>query len=150
MLVEGVQAGNLTLPAGVPPILTDELLFPYTEGLDFILALNKSGGWAKINAAFSDPPTTSEQILHPDKYLTGEGAHTVTLPDGSAALGDGWTDEWDSSVGEFYLRADARRSVERERGSAGGSGLGRRSFARLHQRRPDRLAAQNHLGYAGG
>src|SRR6185369_3555626 len=81
MLVEGVQAGNLTLPAGVPPILTDELLFPYTEGLDFILALNKSGGWDAINAAFKKPPTTSEQILHPDKYLSGEGGQEVVLFD---------------------------------------------------------------------
>jgi hypothetical protein len=104
MLVEGVQAGNLTLPAGVPPILTDELLFPYTEGLDFILALNKSGGWDAINAAFKKPPTTSEQILHPDKYIAGEGAQEIVLPDESATLGEGWKSAWDSSVGEYYLR----------------------------------------------
>jgi len=104
MLVQGAQAGNLTLPEGVPPILTDELLFPYTEGLNFILALNTSGGWDAINAAFATPPTTTEQILHPEKYLAGEGAQTVVLNDMSTALGDGWTNEWDSSVGEYYLR----------------------------------------------
>ncbi|MEO8393577.1 MAG: hypothetical protein ABI700_11360 [Chloroflexota bacterium] len=104
MLVQGAQAGNLTLPEGVPPILTDELLFPYTEGLNFILALNTSGGWDAINAAFKNPPTTTEQILHPDKYLAGEDAQTVVLNDMSAVLGDGWTNEWDSSVGEYYLR----------------------------------------------
>ncbi len=104
MLVDGVQAGNLTLPEGIPSILSDELLFPYTDGLDFILALNTSGGWDAINAAFATPPSTTEQILHPDKYLTGEGAQTVVLSDMSAALGEGWTTEWESSVGEYYLR----------------------------------------------
>ena len=104
MLVDGAQTGNLTLPAGVPPILSDELLFPYTDGLDFILALNKSGGWDAINAAFRNPPTTSEQILHPEKYIAGEGAQTVTLADNSSALGNGWKSVWDSSVGEYYLR----------------------------------------------
>jgi len=89
MLVDGVQAGDLTLPAGVPPILTDELIFPYTSGLDFVLALNKSGGYDAINAAFKNPPSTSEQILHPEKYLAGEGAQTVALADESAALGAG-------------------------------------------------------------
>ncbi len=124
MLIDGVQAGNLTLPAGVPPILTDELLFPYTEGLDFILALNKSGGWPTINAAFKNPPTTSEQILHPDKYLTGEGAQTVTLPDESAALGDGWTNEWDSSVGEYYLRQMLAVQLSQKDASAAAAGWG--------------------------
>ncbi len=79
MLVEGLQAGNLFLPAGVPSILTNELLLPYEEGLNFVVAVYKSGGWDAVNAAYANPPTTSEQILHPDKYIAGEGAQDVAL-----------------------------------------------------------------------
>ncbi len=104
MLAEGFASGNLGLPSGVPKILLDELLFPYTDGLNFVLALSNHGGWDAINTAFGDPPTTSEQILHPDKYLAGEGAQDVALDDQAAALGDGWSDAWDSALGEFYLR----------------------------------------------
>ena len=121
MLVEGLQAGNLFLPPGIPPILTDELLFPYEDGMDFILALYKAGKWDAVNGAFASPPTTSEQIIHPEKYLAGEGAQRVDLGDASAALGADWTTPWDTTLGEFYLReslaaqlddADAERAAE--------------------------------------
>ncbi|MEP7291679.1 MAG: hypothetical protein ABI835_07835 [Chloroflexota bacterium] len=104
MLVEGLQAGNLFLPEGIPPILVDELLFPYNGGLDFVIALSQEGGWESVNAAYANPPTTSEQILHPEKYLAGESAQTVMLEDAASALGDGWQADWDTSLGEFYLR----------------------------------------------
>lgn len=124
MLIEGVQAGNLSLPAGIPPILVSELLFPYDEGMNFILALYKSGGWDAINGAFGHPPTTSEQILHPDKYLTGEGAQDVTLDDASTALGAGWSNVWESTLGEFYLRAHLATELSDSEADAAAAGWG--------------------------
>ncbi len=111
MLVEGLQAGNLLLPADVPSILTTELLLPYEEGLNFVVAVFKSGGWDGVNAAYGNPPTTSEQILHPDKYIAGEGAQDVALDDASAVLGDGWVNQWDTTAGEFYLREQLKTEL---------------------------------------
>lgn len=113
MLVEGLQTGNLFLPPGIPDILTDELLFPYEGGMDFIIALFRAGGWDAVNGAYANPPTTSEQIYHPDKYLAGEGAQTVALDDNSAALGEGWSVVWDTTLGEFYLRAHLATELSR-------------------------------------
>lgn len=128
ILIEGVQAGNLSLPDGIPPILVDELLFPYDEGVDFILALYQSGGWDAINAAFGQPPTTSEQILHPEKYLAGEGAQAVTLADASAALGAGWSDVWESPLGEYYLRAHLKTELGSDQAAAAAAGWGGDDF----------------------
>lgn len=115
MLVEGLQAGNLFLPSGIPSILVDELLFPYDTGMNFVVALYEAGEWDAVNNAFSTPPTTTEQIYHPEKYLAGEGAQAVALDDRSAALGDGWTTPWDTTLGEFYLRAHlATQLTDRE------------------------------------
>lgn len=101
LLAEGAMAGNLMLPEGVPPILVSELMFPYEAGLDFVVALYNDGGWARINAAYDNLPQTTEQILHPEKYLTGEIGQTVAAPD--LMPGDGWNPVWDISLGEFYL-----------------------------------------------
>ncbi len=124
MLVEGLQAGNLFLPADVPSILTNELLLPYEEGLNFVVAVFKSGGWEAVNAAYSHPPTTSEQILHPDKYIAGEGAHDVALDDASAALGDGWVDQWDTTAGEFYLREQLKTELPTNQARDAAAGWG--------------------------
>jgi hypothetical protein len=104
MLVEGLQGGTLFLPEGIPPILLNELLFPYNDGMNFVIEISGEDGWNTVNAAFENPPTTSEQILHPEKYLAGESAQEVELDDLSDALGDGWVEDWNTKLGEFYLR----------------------------------------------
>jgi hypothetical protein len=52
-----------------PPYLREMLMFPYQEGQQFVTTLYSSGGTAAIDAAFHDPPTTTKDILHPDKFL---------------------------------------------------------------------------------
>lgn len=124
MLVEGLQGGTLFLPEGIPPILLNELLFPYNDGMNFVIEISGEDGWNTVNAAYANPPTTSEQILHPEKYLAGEGAQEVELEDSSAALGEGWTLDWDTVLGEFYLREhlDTHLSSSHAAGAADGWG----------------------------
>jgi hypothetical protein len=72
----GAELGGLPLPAppveGAPPVLRDQLVLPYTAGLDFIQAVWKRGGWAAVRSAWDHPPVSTEQVLHPSKYLAGE------------------------------------------------------------------------------
>lgn len=132
MLVEGLQAGNLFLPSGIPSILVNELTFPYEQGMDFIVALYKAGGWDTVNGAFANPPTTTEQIYHPEKYLAGEGAQMVALDDAGAALGDGWTTPWDTTLGEFYLRAHLAAQLDRSDAARAADGWGGDHFRVYH------------------
>ncbi|NJO84163.1 MAG: hypothetical protein HC828_16155 [Blastochloris sp.] len=108
ILVEGVQAGNLFLPEGIPPVLLRELLFPYEDGLNFVIEVYGEGGWEAVDAAFDNPPTTTEHILHPETYLAGEAATDVAHEPLSVALGDGWVSLWDTTLGEFYVREHLR------------------------------------------
>jgi predicted Zn-dependent peptidase len=48
-----------------------EKVFHYGAGLKFIEALRNAGGWAQVDRAFRTPPTSTSQILHPDRYLAG-------------------------------------------------------------------------------
>jgi hypothetical protein len=74
---------GLSLPAELMPeavpVLQDQLIFPYFSGRDFVQALWRSGGWEAVRRAWARPPTTTEQVLHPDKYAAGESARPVAL-----------------------------------------------------------------------
>jgi len=52
-----------------PPILRMSLVAPYLYGLVFAASLHRAGGWERINQAFSDPPQSMEQVIHPERYL---------------------------------------------------------------------------------
>jgi hypothetical protein len=78
------QNGSL---ATVPNYLRDQLTFPYEAGLDFTCALQRAGGWKAVNGAYSQPPSTSAQILFPDRFASREAAADPADP---GALGGPW------------------------------------------------------------
>jgi hypothetical protein len=57
--------------AAAPPLFASSLLFPYVHGLVFARdAWVSTSDFSAIDAAFAAPPLSSEQILHPEKFLT--------------------------------------------------------------------------------
>jgi hypothetical protein len=64
---------------GAPPVLRDQLVLPYTVGVDFVASLWKEGGWNAVRAAWSRPPQSTEQVLHPEKYRAGESPRPVLV-----------------------------------------------------------------------
>ena len=86
-----------------PPILLVPLSFPYSEGQRFVQHLYDEGGWDLVDDAYDDPPTTTEHILHPGKYLEGEEAIPVAVSDVGSALGDGWRVIEQDSWGEYTI-----------------------------------------------
>jgi hypothetical protein len=85
----------------MPLLLRKSLLFPYVSGALFILALQATGGWGAVNAAWDNPPTSSEQIMHPEKYAAGEQPIPVTLPDLASKLGPTWKTAATETEGEL-------------------------------------------------
>ena len=63
-----------------PPLLLESLAAPYVLGEDLVNAILEREGRAGVARAFEDPPRTSEQVLHPDAYRTGEPAIDVPAP----------------------------------------------------------------------
>src|SRR5713226_7838005 len=64
-----------------PRALRETLVFPYQDGEKWVSALYKRGGWSGVSQAFTTLPQSTEQILHPEKYLAHEAPVKVTLPD---------------------------------------------------------------------
>ena len=88
----------------VPPVLINDMIFPYTAGVDFVVELYREGGFAAIDAAWANPPRSTEHILHPDRYLAGDAPQIVALAPLTATLGAGWELVDEDIMGEFYLR----------------------------------------------
>lgn len=87
--------------AEMPPALTRLFYFPYDYGEAFVSALYETGGWQAVNDAYRDPPATTEQVIHPEKYLIKES------PSGVEALPlsiPGWQKERTDRLGEHFIR----------------------------------------------
>jgi hypothetical protein len=85
-----------------PPYLRELLMFPYQEGQQFTTTLYSSGGTAAIDAAFRNPPTTTKDILHPDKFLQQRATpEHLDLP--KLEAGD-WRLIGNNTLGEFGTR----------------------------------------------
>jgi hypothetical protein len=69
-----------------PPFVKETLIFPYLTGLTFVESFRKSQPWAKIDEVFKAPPESTEQVIHPEKYVAKEHPARIT-PTQLAALG---------------------------------------------------------------
>ena len=78
--------------------------FPYWEGRRFTHDLLQIGGWEAVNQAYTTPPRSTEQVLHPERYLEREDRPTeVMVPDLGTDLGEGWTKLRQDTLGEFVV-----------------------------------------------
>jgi hypothetical protein len=85
----------------IPPIVQAQLLFSALQGTQFVGGIQMSGDWTAVDAAFSDPPQSTEQILHPEKFSAREVPIKVDLPDDLATkMGSGWSVVDEDTMGE--------------------------------------------------
>ena len=85
-----------------PVILSESMIFPYFRGLVFCAKLTNQGGWDALNKAYKNPPLSTEQILHPEKYTTDPDAPTA-VDLGKLEVGDDWKELGRNVVGEMQL-----------------------------------------------
>ncbi len=112
-LLEAIQEVEHGEYEDAPGVVRETASFPYDQGLLFVAALAEQGDWELVNQAFRDPPQTTEQIMHPDKYLAGEVGQIPDLGDLLGPLGAGWSELRRDVFGELFIRI----YLERELGS---------------------------------
>jgi hypothetical protein len=101
-LLRDVQIGTTQLDAA-PAAMVVTLVFPYISGEPFVNGLFSDGGWEAVDAAYLDPPVTTEQILHPEKYLDRDNPVTLALPEPAEVLGSGWSEVHQNTLGELQI-----------------------------------------------
>lgn len=90
--------GDVVQPT-LPDTIDDLNRFPYRYGVEFVEALYNQGGWETVEKAYENPPSTTEQIIHPDKYFAQEGAKTVEAP----SITGEWNLTKTERFGEYFI-----------------------------------------------
>lgn len=118
--LEEIEAEDIPLDVmpldEVPPLLYRTGEFPYVDGLAFVYDIWSAGGWEAVDALWADPPVSSEQIMHPERY-PHDVPELIDLPDLAPAMGPGWETAADLTLGEMrigVLLADGRPWADAE------------------------------------
>lgn len=88
----------------VPPFLIASMgLYPYQNGKEWCRRMGASDP-AVVERLYRDPPVSTEQVLHPEKYAL-DGArdwpHVVAKPALGDLLGEGWKELESDTMGEL-------------------------------------------------
>jgi hypothetical protein len=96
----------------VPAIIRDTLAFQYQAGTRFTARALGEGGWPAVDDVEDDPPASTEQVLHPERYYDRrDEPATVTFPQDGPLERSGHTLILSDTLGELDVRVLARRSL---------------------------------------
>lgn len=108
-----------------PPIVRLPLVSRYLDGMIYCATIHGTDGWQGVDRAHRHPPRTTEQILHPERYLAGELPDAITLPELPALTEAGLEPHEEDSLGELEMGIYfglGRSDLEREESAADGWG----------------------------
>jgi hypothetical protein len=96
---------SFTMPVyeSAPHYIQADFTFPYLEGLFFVRSLYLKDGWATVDDAFLNPPQSTEQILHPERY-PWDDVVALRFPGLSSLSEHGWEITYQDVLGEWTLR----------------------------------------------
>ncbi|MBI2920480.1 MAG: hypothetical protein HYY18_05290 [Planctomycetes bacterium] len=115
MFLAGGVSGSPKMNAA-PEILKRGLAFPYMEGMVFVHAVLKKGAaWETVEEMYTKLPLSTEQILHPEKYLEKDYPQEVKLPDLGAVLGKGWERVEENALGELNIQIVLGEFISRKK-----------------------------------
>jgi hypothetical protein len=129
-----------------PSILVRSLVAPYMDGLAFVNALRRRGGFAAVDAAWREPPTTTEQLLHPDKYWAREAPIVVALPP-APSHAPGLTERFHDVMGEQTVKLLLEEFLPGRTASAAAAGWGGDRLSAFADEGRQRWAIGWHLRY---
>ncbi|MFI5306361.1 MAG: hypothetical protein ACHQ53_03350 [Polyangiales bacterium] len=123
-LVRGSPLAGSEL-GSAPPIVRVPLLSAYVDGLTFAANLHGDGGWGRVDRAHADPPASTEQVLHPERFAHPTAPERPRLPEARSALGPDYKLLYQDTLGELEMRVyfelgspslEAQRAVQGWRG----------------------------------
>lgn len=81
----------------IPEVIQFAFGFPYAYGPELVKTIVRAGGQARLDAAFASPPSSSEHVLEPRRYLRGDAPRSVAPPQADRAAFD------DGEIGQLFL-----------------------------------------------
>ncbi|HWC78066.1 MAG TPA: hypothetical protein VG778_11420, partial [Blastocatellia bacterium] len=100
------DASKYPVLANAPAVLRDGLQFPYVYGAGFVQEVLKSGSWKAVGDSYDKLPASSEQIMHPERFMQRDNPIKVDVASLDEILGSDWKRVDADVTGEFgYLIA---------------------------------------------
>ena len=93
---EEAQVGA-ELPANIPEVVEQAFGFPYTYGPGLVRRVLAAGGQVRLDAAYADPPASSEHVMDPGRYVRGDRPRPVAVPRADGRAFD------DGEIGQLFL-----------------------------------------------
>jgi hypothetical protein len=106
-----------------PEYIRAELTFPYLQGLLFVHSIYLQNGWAAVDSLYQNPPLSSEQILHPERYPRDLPVK-LSVPDLQEKIGNGWRELARDTFGEWNTYMLLLGPLEEDAASRGADGWG--------------------------
>jgi hypothetical protein len=57
-----------------PKYFVESLKFPYLQGIKFVVAAYRRGGWKELDRIHADPPRSTREVLFPEEYFARKNA----------------------------------------------------------------------------
>lgn len=123
--VAGIPIELRTRHPDVPEVIRSSLAFQYNTGSVFAAAAYLRGGWPAVDAAHADPPASTEQVIHPEKYFDARDRPVAITIGGTEGLErDGWTLAMEDTLGELDIRVMVGRDGDTFRAAGVAAGWG--------------------------
>jgi hypothetical protein len=120
-----ILGGDLGGDSQLPEIIKESLLFPYLQGISFVQTFRKSHSWKDFSEIYADPPVSSEQILHPEKYFdVRDRPIPITLENFSDQLPKDWREIYTNVLGEFGISILVKKFAGEEMAKLAAEGWG--------------------------
>jgi hypothetical protein len=123
------QMDEASVLQSAPAWIQDDLAFPYDSGQLFVESLVSAGGIAAVDAAYSDRPASTEVVMHPDRFASGE---RILQVEPVAVELDGYEVHETSTYGEWGLRLLLSQSGEPGVAAQAANGWGGDSYQVLY------------------
>ena len=92
---------NYPVLSAAPTVLRENLQFPYVYGVGFAQAVLKSSTWRGLDDAYEQLPASTEQIIHPEKFIARDNPVKIEMPDLARSLQGNWKQSDADVNGEF-------------------------------------------------
>ena len=123
------DAKSYPVLAGAPKVLKENLQFPYLYGAGFVGAVLKSRSWRGLDTSYVTLPSSTEQIMHPERFLDRDDPVKIEMPDLAGALGADWKKADGDVNGEFGYLVALAEFIPKRAAKAAAAGWGGDRYA---------------------
>jgi len=135
LMTESIQSSAREYPvfSKAPLYIRESLVFPYSGGMLFQNAIFQKLGRQSFSEVFTHPPASTQQILHPDLYLSNHAPVVPPLP--RVPDPHAFRELADGNLGEFDYRVLLSQYVDEEQGKRAAAHVCGSSYALLEHKR---------------